>query len=161
QEDEVIYQESRRIVLGVLQHIIYDEFLPAVLGSNTYYQFELSSKKNTYYDRNINPSVFSGFVTSFSHLFRTPARPLISRGFPGIFEAGLLFQDHPHLIAIFSHLNNDHGYYVDYKRLCGIQNMTMDQDSWNNLLNVFKGNEGAIDLLSGALMEDHPWRTCR
>lgn len=33
-DDEILFQESRKILIGVMQKIVYDEWLPKILGQN-------------------------------------------------------------------------------------------------------------------------------
>ena len=53
--DEQLFQEARRIVIALMQHITFDEFLPALLGG--------SERIPTYnnYDPNVDPSMCSEF----------------------------------------------------------------------------------------------------
>lgn len=55
--DEAIYQKARRIVNAQLQHITYNEFLPALLGDNA-----LSEYKG--YDETVNPGISTEFSTA-------------------------------------------------------------------------------------------------
>ena len=32
--DDIIYHEARRILIAILQHIVYDEFLPLMIGKS-------------------------------------------------------------------------------------------------------------------------------
>ena len=46
--DETLYQESRRIVIAEYQHIIYDEWLPQILGKEFMASTRLSSLPSGY-----------------------------------------------------------------------------------------------------------------
>jgi len=67
-EDEEIFQTARRILIGEMQNIVYDEYLPVVLGEKTMsdYKISLSSDhdKQTEYDDNIDPSITNSFATA-------------------------------------------------------------------------------------------------
>ncbi|WP_413744073.1 cadherin-like domain-containing protein [Synechococcus sp. MIT S9451] len=55
--DEKIYQKARTKVMGLLQHITYDEFLPALLGEDA-----LTDYKG--YDDKVNPGIYNEFSTA-------------------------------------------------------------------------------------------------
>ena len=69
--DEVIFQESRRLVAAELQNIVYTEWLPLLLGDKMMRDKDLLlSNHKTTYDHNTNPSVinsFSGAAMRFGH----------------------------------------------------------------------------------------------
>lgn len=72
-DDETLFQESRRINIGIIQHITYNEFLPILLGKEIMAQFALTTNKEGYwdgYDSKVNPSIidsFAGAVFRFGH----------------------------------------------------------------------------------------------
>ena len=48
-DEETLYQESRKILGAEIQHITYNEFLPAILGEVLTETFQLKSKGNGYH----------------------------------------------------------------------------------------------------------------
>ncbi len=72
-DDEMLFQEARRIVIAEIQHITYNEWLPLVIGHETMMRFSLYSQPSGYgqeYDDEINPSMtneFTGAAFRFGH----------------------------------------------------------------------------------------------
>lgn len=60
-QDEMIFQHVRRHVYGIMQSITYQEFLPALLGSNT-------PDAWTHYDSSVHPGISIEFSTAFYRL---------------------------------------------------------------------------------------------
>ncbi|CAH0719647.1 unnamed protein product, partial [Brenthis ino] len=62
--DEKIYQETRKIVGAMIQHITYREFLPIVLGTEVMRLFDLDLVQKGYY-RGYNPKTNASPASSF------------------------------------------------------------------------------------------------
>ncbi|XP_053698742.1 uncharacterized protein LOC128745689 [Sabethes cyaneus] len=65
--DEKVYQETRRIVGAMFQHITFREFLPIILGKQVCRLFDLELETSgfyTGYDPNINPTVTNEFAAA-------------------------------------------------------------------------------------------------
>ncbi|CAK9817115.1 Chorion peroxidase [Anthophora quadrimaculata] len=65
--DEKLFQESRRIVGAIVQHITYREFLPIVLGQDVMKIFDLELMRKGYYegyDPTVNPTIANAFSTA-------------------------------------------------------------------------------------------------
>ncbi|XP_032687979.1 uncharacterized protein LOC116852085 [Odontomachus brunneus] len=66
-DDEILFQEARRIVIAEIQHITYNEFLPILLGKDVMEKFGLLLEKEKYwdgYDPSINPGVIDAFAAA-------------------------------------------------------------------------------------------------
>lgn len=65
--DEKVFQEAKRFVNAEYQHIVYNEWLPIVLGKrfmNTYGLFPLSSGYSQDYDTSFDPRITNEFSTA-------------------------------------------------------------------------------------------------
>ena len=54
---DAIYEQTRRLVIGMVQHITYNEFLPALIGENTMPAY-------SGYDENVNGNLFNEFSSA-------------------------------------------------------------------------------------------------
>ena len=63
-EDQV-YQETRRVVIAIIQHITYNEFLPRVLGPQISRRFSLELEEVGYYDQ-YSSTCSAGIFNEFS-----------------------------------------------------------------------------------------------
>jgi len=56
--DDRLFNEARRIVIAEYQHMVFTQYLPALIGQNFLKAFELDSKENgeyyTGYNQNVN-----------------------------------------------------------------------------------------------------------
>ena len=65
--DERLYQEARRITVAQYQHIVYNEWLPVILGNNymrTFGLFPLSSGHSQDYDDSFDPRINNEFAAA-------------------------------------------------------------------------------------------------
>ena len=79
--DNELFYQARSILVGVYQHIIYNEFVPATIG--TYSIPDLAPKQyNTYfngYDPTVNPSLANEFATATLRFGHSAVNRLMNR----------------------------------------------------------------------------------
>ena len=65
--DETVFQEARRIVVAEWQHIVYNEWLPVILGQNymnRYGLFPLTQGFSTAYRTDFDPRITNAFAAA-------------------------------------------------------------------------------------------------
>lgn len=70
-DDEELYQQARRINIAQYQHIIYNEYLPLVIGSEAMRVWKLNSRYANQYDSSVNPQVKNAFATAAARFGHT------------------------------------------------------------------------------------------
>ncbi|KAK0174315.1 hypothetical protein PV327_010941 [Microctonus hyperodae] len=79
---EKLYQETRRIVSAMLQHITYNEFLPRILGWNAISLYGLKLLPHGYYREyspTCNPSILTEFASAAYRIGHSLLRPHLPR----------------------------------------------------------------------------------
>lgn len=86
-DDERLFLTSRRILGAIWQHVIYNEYLPRVLGWNAVNLYGLNLLTEGYYegyDPNCNAGIFNEFSTAayrFGHSLVRPFFPRVDASF--------------------------------------------------------------------------------
>ena len=62
-DDELIFQETRKIIGALLQKIVYKDYLPTILGTGAISANKLHFSGETEYDPNVDPSILNEFST--------------------------------------------------------------------------------------------------
>lgn len=64
--DEIIFQRTRALVVGIIQKIMYHDWLPIILGQKTVIQSGLFTRHDQYshFNARVDPSIFSAFSTA-------------------------------------------------------------------------------------------------
>lgn len=66
-DDETLYQETRRLVIALIQHVTYREWLPLALGPDVMAQYQLHLADEGYftgYDPSVDPSTTNEVATA-------------------------------------------------------------------------------------------------
>ncbi|KOX68884.1 Peroxidasin [Melipona quadrifasciata] len=97
-DGEKLFQQSRRIISAMLQHITYNEFLPRILGWNAVTLYGLKLLPQGYYKEyspTCNPSVLTEFATAayrIGHSLLRPHLPRMDRNYQNM-EPSILLRD--------------------------------------------------------------------
>jgi len=117
--DEVVYQETRRILTAEIQHITYTEFLPNVLGKPGMSAHNLDHTICTY-DENTDPSIFNSFATA-AFRFGHSLVQSIFRGVTQPWRLGKFYSD-----SRFAFKDKGHGYVNELEGLSEQPCMAVD-----------------------------------
>ncbi|KIH65900.1 animal hem peroxidase [Ancylostoma duodenale] len=100
--DEQLYQEARRINIAKIQHVIYKEWLPVVLGCEAMSKYDLMPKKSGYftgYDPHCDPSISQEMSTAAFRFGHT----LIRAKFPRMND---IFKNMTDAVELKDHFGN-------------------------------------------------------
>ena len=64
-DDDVLFEETRKLIVAIVQKIVYDEFLPAILPNRTIVKYKLTSDYNYTYESSTNPGISIEFGIAF------------------------------------------------------------------------------------------------
>ncbi|RNA08409.1 thyroid peroxidase-like [Brachionus plicatilis] len=124
--EEKMFLEARKITIGVLQHITYDELLPLILGDTIYEKYDLKTLKHGYsykYNQNLYPSASNEFASAAFSLGYLSARVNLEETKQELIDS----------IAVVVQRGRDHGIpaYFKYRELCGLGKVKSFHDLTN------------------------------
>uniref|UniRef100_A0AC34R0R0 Thyroid peroxidase n=1 Tax=Panagrolaimus sp. JU765 TaxID=591449 RepID=A0AC34R0R0_9BILA len=92
-DGERIYQETRKIIGGMMQHITFKHWLPLILGQDGYERW-IGEYKG--YDSNVDPSISNEFATAafrFGHTLINPRLERLGKNFETISSGPIMLHE--------------------------------------------------------------------
>ena len=80
--DEKVFQETRRIIIGEYQHVVYNQWLPVLVGKRAHKLYGLMPLNQGYflkYDQKLYPSISNEFATAAFRFGHTLIRPTMTQ----------------------------------------------------------------------------------
>ena len=84
-DDETIFQETRKIIIGITQHVSYKEWLPVVIGPEAMTKYNLWVTPDQYentYSGNVKAQMLNSFAVAalrYGHSILTPTMGYINK----------------------------------------------------------------------------------
>jgi len=82
-QDEIVFEETRRVIIAMIQHITYNEFLPILLGPKNMQIFQLSPQVGfdffTKYNASVDPRVANEYAAAAGRFGHSMVRSEYSR----------------------------------------------------------------------------------
>ncbi|KAG1650755.1 Peroxidasin [Nymphon striatum] len=174
-----VFLETRKIMAAIMQNIVYQEYLPAILGKN-YVAGDSNLNLNIHqnYDSNTRPVIFNEFATAAFRFGHSQLQDQLPRQGKASMTAGILNEVSLEtdrfftsevtdnlfpstgakfdLVALNIQRGRDHGLppYKSYKEhFGGTVNGDIETATYNALLSAYGNNADAIDLFVGGIAE--------
>lgn len=159
-DDETVFQETRRIVSAMVQHITYKEYLPQVIGTASMTHYGLWPLTEGYfkgYDSAVNPSASNVFTTAaarFGHSMIRSTFSLMDMSFNSTDEPILPLKDT--FFTSITFLETEHammrGTMMDQSEPC---DRMISGDLLNKLQQTREGNGGDLAAFNIQRGRDH------
>lgn len=105
-DTEKIFQETRKIMGALLQHISYNEWLPLVVGDDAVNRYNLSSTSQGHsnvYNSDVNPSIRNSFAAAalrYGHSLIMPTQSYLDSAYAKQDDFSLASQQlNPHMVV--------------------------------------------------------------
>ncbi|XP_064614045.1 myeloperoxidase-like [Liolophura sinensis] len=158
--DEKLFQETRRIIVALVQHITYTDYLQGVVGNDNMVAFGLNPEKDGYftgYKNDADPSLSNAFVTSamrFGHSmirnsFSKRDRKYVSDGSPALNLKDIFFRS-----SVFLKEEDPlmRGFVADASTKC---DRIMSDSLVNHLHQTTEGNGGDLAAINIQRNREH------
>ncbi|XP_052095046.1 peroxidasin homolog pxn-1-like isoform X4 [Mytilus californianus] len=95
--NEIVFQETRKIIIALIQHITYKEYLPIMLGKKAMnrHSLRISSGRNPFndqYDQGLDPRIRNSFATAalrIGHTLIVPSLAYLSSEYGTLYRENL------------------------------------------------------------------------